>query len=48
MNISQIIDYQYFESDKYPIFFSNAVKNYLKILELISSLNIVLNTENRA
>ena len=27
---------------------SNIVKNYLKILEVISSLNIVLNTENRA
>ncbi|MFT5217384.1 MAG: hypothetical protein ACI83H_002521 [Glaciecola sp.] len=27
---------------------SNIVKNYFKILEVISSLNIVLNTENRA
>ncbi|MFT5217049.1 MAG: hypothetical protein ACI83H_002182 [Glaciecola sp.] len=27
---------------------SNVVKNYFKILEVISSLNIVLNTENRA
>ncbi len=27
---------------------SNIVKNYFKILKVISSLNIVLNTENRA
>ncbi|MFT5215292.1 MAG: hypothetical protein ACI83H_000400, partial [Glaciecola sp.] len=27
---------------------SNIVKDYFKILEVISSLNIVLNTENRA
>ena len=46
LDIGQDTEIQYLEVVKQPISMSNIVKNFFKILEVISSFNTVLNTEN--
>ncbi len=42
LDISQDTEFQYLEVDKQPISMSNIVKNYFRVLEVISSLNCKL------
>lgn len=43
-NISQYAKNQHIEYEKLPIFMTDIVKNYLRVLEVISSLNFELET----
>ena len=42
INVGQDTDFQYLEVAKQPTFMTNIVKNYLRVLEVISSLNFEL------